>query len=174
MMASLSRGCSVRRRTTRNRVSLLTGIVGDRQRQRPGCHPMLVPSDERWSQGVRSSRDNGANTASPNRSAKNRRRQRTACTRTDGPLPVTRRPEIGRSATFRTYRFWLRREAVPQQGQVAEIAAARTSRNTQSVPISARSTTKPAGPSLVDPNLRSIALIPSRKLRDISLHMQRK
>jgi hypothetical protein len=40
--------------------------------------------------------------------------------------------------------------------------------------ISACSTTKPAGTNLVDPNLRSIALIPSRKLRDISLHMQRK
>jgi hypothetical protein len=35
MMASLSRGCSVRRRTTRNRVSLLTGIVQRHARRRP-------------------------------------------------------------------------------------------------------------------------------------------
>jgi hypothetical protein len=35
------------------------------------------------------------------------------------------------------------------------------------------STAKPAGASLVDSNLRSIALIPFRKLRDISVHMQR-
>jgi hypothetical protein len=39
--------------------------------------------------------------------------------------------------------------------------------------ISACSTSNPAGASLVDPNLCSIALIPSRKLRDITLHMQR-
>jgi hypothetical protein len=33
--------------------------------------------------------------------------------------------------------------------------------------------TNPAGANLVDPNLRSIALIPApRKLRDIILHMQ--
>jgi len=41
------------------------------------------------------------------------------------------------------------------------------------VSISACSTTKPAGANLVDPNFRSIALIPVRKLRDISLHLQR-
>jgi hypothetical protein len=32
---------------------------------------------------------------------------------------------------------------------------------------------KPASTGLADPSLRSIALIPSRKLRDVSLHTQR-
>ncbi len=41
--------------------------------------------------------------------------------------------------------------------------------NTHLASISARSTMKPAGAGLVDPNPRSNALIPGRRLRDIIL-----
>ena len=98
------------------------------------------------------------------RSQKIRRRHNTASHQKRRTMTrrSTFRPEIGKSATCRWYRLWMRTECAPQQEQMPKQALEAMTNVTPASEVSELKTEKPAGTRCLRSNTFAIAMIPSR------------
>ena len=114
-------------------------------------------------------RDRVGRTSSPNRSAKIRRRQ--CCTSQTNRRVITRRrtclPALGRSATCRWYRLWIRRDLAPHKGHSAIPASDPTAKIIESDESLTLSITNPLGTSDEIRIPARMALIPSLENRKL-------
>src|ERR1700738_2561857 len=116
-------------------------------------------------------RDRVGRTSSPNRSAKIRRRQ--CCTSQTNRRVITRRrtclPALGRSATCRWYRLWIRRDLAPHKGHSAIPASDPTAKIIESDESLTLSITNPLGTNDEIRIPARMALIPSLGHRKLGL-----